>query len=475
MSEEKVVMFGTGEDLNKCLGILREQGIEPYCFTDNDSSKWGTVLEGKKIIAPQELTQIDCQIVISTSDYKAQIMEQLKEAGLTNRILEYEPIFRRFIEKKANEYHVDKIIIHNEECILFDAFMGKGWAGDSQYACCIAACLKERGYDTHVYARDSLLRQEDKTEKLIQRFPWHRERYWDTMLPIIKDMEQRLPFVLIANTLEYVMAAAYILKQKYPDKVRIISVVHNDNYSLYEKQAQWQDSLEKILGISRKIRQSLEEKWQIPTEKLYYKVNPVLWEESETKEEADVESRQEICDGPIRIGWGGRLVTSQKRADLLPDLIKEIEKRKVDYCLEIAGDGDCYPMIETYLKQNGLEERVHLLGRLEHHMMRKFWSRQQVYINISEYEGSCLAMLEAMECGVVPVVTDVSGVEDVIDNGRTGFRVGIGKVKQIAEKITYLTEHPEKIKQMSQQAMEIVKVQCGLHQYIDYMEDLIKQ
>lgn len=30
--KEKVVLFGTGDDLKKCLGILREQGIEPYLF-----------------------------------------------------------------------------------------------------------------------------------------------------------------------------------------------------------------------------------------------------------------------------------------------------------------------------------------------------------------------------------------------------------------------------------------------------------
>lgn len=77
-------------------------------------------------------------------------------------------------------------------------------------------------------------------------------------------MEQRLPFVLIANSLEYAMAAAFILKQKYPDLVRIISVMHNDNYSLYEKQAQWQDSIDMILGISEKIAETLIDPWNIP-------------------------------------------------------------------------------------------------------------------------------------------------------------------------------------------------------------------
>ena len=63
----KLVLFGTGDDCIKCLDILKMQGIVPDFFTDNNPSKWGTLLEGKKIIAPQELLNMDCQIMISTS------------------------------------------------------------------------------------------------------------------------------------------------------------------------------------------------------------------------------------------------------------------------------------------------------------------------------------------------------------------------------------------------------------------------
>lgn len=44
----KLVLFGTGDDCIKCLDILKMQGIVPDFFTDNNPSKWGTLLEGKK-------------------------------------------------------------------------------------------------------------------------------------------------------------------------------------------------------------------------------------------------------------------------------------------------------------------------------------------------------------------------------------------------------------------------------------------
>ncbi len=309
--EDRIVLFGTGEDLKKCLGILHELGIKPYCFTDNDCSKWDTMIDGKRIAASSELARMGCRILISSSDYKEQIMNQLREMGLEDRI-----------------------------------------------------------------------------------------------------------------------------------------------------------RLDKILCVSKRIQKRLEKEWHIPKEKIYYKINPVLWDPCEDLQGVERDRRWDLADAPIRIGWGGRLTASQKRADLLPVLIEELEREGIDYCLEIAGDGSSYSMIKEYLEKNGLEKRVHLLGRLESGSMKAFWKHQQIYINLSEYEGSCLAMLEAMECGVVPVVPEVSGTEDCVFDFETGFRVGIGAVKEIVEKIKYLSEHSDMGKYMSQKAMQLVKECCNLDSYI---------
>ena len=473
----KLVLFGTGDDCKKCLDILAKQGIHPDYFTDNDSSKWGKLLNGKKIIPPQELLNMDCQIMISTSDFQEKIINQLKEMGLYGKIIKYSPIFRQYMEKQAQEYHLKAPVIHDRECILLDAFMGNGWDGDQQYACYIASGLKKRGYDTHIYAKDSLVKQSAQTESLIDRFPWKKDQYWETLLPILRDMEHRLPFVLIANSLEYTMAAAYILKQKFPNMVRIISVMHNDNYSLYEKQAQWQDSLDMILGISEKMADTLINLWKIPKEKVSCKINPVFLEDAHSDTSLDKKSRDKNCKNPIKIGWGARLTSSQKNAHLLPALIESLEQRHVNYCMEIAGNGSYFAPLEKFLEKKGLQKRVRLLGRLDHPAMKEFWKRQEIYINLSEWEGCCLAMLEAMAWGAVPVVTNVSGASDVVFDGETGFKVNLEEtdvmINKIADKIAYLAENPDKTTQISQNAIKVAREKCDLSQYISYMESII--
>src|SRR5206468_12715520 len=45
------------------------------------------------------------------------------------------------------------------------------------------------------------------------------------------------------------------------------------------------------------------------------------------------------------------------------------------------------------------------------------------FVSASRREGQSNAMLEAMAAGVIPIVCDASGVDDVVDHGRTGFIV----------------------------------------------------
>ena len=100
----------------------------------------------------------------------------------------------------------------------------------------------------------------------------------------------------------------------------------------------------------------------------------------------------------------------------MPLFLKKLKKRGVDYRLEVAGSGDEEDAIKKELNDCGADLNVRFLGQLNYADMAEFWKRQDVYLNFSEYEGASLAMLEAMSFGCVPVVTDVSGVSDYIEN-----------------------------------------------------------
>lgn len=50
----KLILHGAGSAGRYCLRFLREKGIEPLCFADNDRSKIGTVVDGLMVTSPAQ-------------------------------------------------------------------------------------------------------------------------------------------------------------------------------------------------------------------------------------------------------------------------------------------------------------------------------------------------------------------------------------------------------------------------------------
>ena len=106
--------------------------------------------------------------------------------------------------------------------------------------------------------------------------------------------------------------------------------------------------------------------------------------------------------------------------------------------------------------------------------MNQFWSNQDVFVNVSEYEGTSLSMLEAMSFGCVPVVTDVSGAREFIEENRNGYVCPVGDLSGISDCIEKLDEDRAKLKSFGMLCHKIIQERCNPDKYISYwMENLL--
>ncbi|WP_130618513.1 glycosyltransferase family 4 protein [Dyella amyloliquefaciens] len=67
-----------------------------------------------------------------------------------------------------------------------------------------------------------------------------------------------------------------------------------------------------------------------------------------------------------------------------------------------------------------LAGRVHLMGKVAHALVESLMRAADLYISASHVEGSGYALLEAMACGVRPVVTDIPSFRAFTANGTVG-------------------------------------------------------
>lgn len=105
--------------------------------------------------------------------------------------------------------------------------------------------------------------------------------------------------------------------------------------------------------------------------------------------------------------------------------------------LEMHGTGD-RSSIEKLVGELGLRDAVRVCGPLAHGAVPAAMREFDVYCMPSLSESFGVSALEASSCGVPVVASDVGGVPEVVEHGRTGLLVKVGDVDALAEALIQL-------------------------------------
>lgn len=104
-----------------------------------------------------------------------------------------------------------------------------------------------------------------------------------------------------------------------------------------------------------------------------------------------------------------------------PNLLRAIallrNKTKQKFKLEIAGDGNLRPMIETLIAELKLEDIVSLLGKRAD--ITHLLNQADIFVLASQHEGLPTVVLEAMACQCYVIATDCGGTKEIMANTGT--------------------------------------------------------
>jgi glycosyltransferase involved in cell wall biosynthesis len=113
----------------------------------------------------------------------------------------------------------------------------------------------------------------------------------------------------------------------------------------------------------------------------------------------------------------------RKGVDVLLAAMPELRRCHPAARLLIAGDGEHRPALERQAAALGLGGAVRFLGRVGAAEVHGLLRRAVALVVPSIYEGMPLVVLEAMDASVPVVASRVSGIPEVVDDGRTGWLV----------------------------------------------------
>lgn len=137
---------------------------------------------------------------------------------------------------------------------------------------------------------------------------------------------------------------------------------------------------------------------------------------SETKKEAILPRR---LNSKIKFVFVGTLSIG-KRPLYAIQLVENLKKSGINAQLSFFGDGVLRNEIENYIEVNKLKEYVFLLGNQNKEVIEQAYKESHFLILPSKSEGWPKAVAEAMFWGCLPLTTNVSCVNYMIDNESRG-------------------------------------------------------
>ncbi|MGF7230607.1 glycosyltransferase, partial [Arachidicoccus sp.] len=129
------------------------------------------------------------------------------------------------------------------------------------------------------------------------------------------------------------------------------------------------------------------------------------------------------------------LTIAHKGHDIVLNILQQPKWQERNWHLNIYGSGIDELFLRTFVQKQGLEQRVTFHGKVND--IRKVWSVNQLLLMPSRMEGMPLALMEAMLCARVALVTDVGGNAECIKHNINGFVAKTSTIKDF-EKVMEL-------------------------------------
>lgn len=171
--------------------------------------------------------------------------------------------------------------------------------------------------------------------------------------------------------------------------------------------------------------------------------------------------------GSLRIVYLGRLEESQKAVSMLPRIARRLMKSRVDFHLDIIGEGPEGDRLRAAFGQAKLAGHVTFHGYLPRQESLPILQRAHLSVLPSRYEGHSWALLETMASGCVPIVSRIAGGTDfVVEHGVNGILCPVGNPQVFTKEIVSLSAARKRLEILSAAASATIRERFSLDRVV---------
>ncbi len=260
--------------------------------------------------------------------------------------------------------------------------------------------------------------------------------------------------------------AAKTLKNSYD--IPIVSTIHatesgrnsgiHDETQRYINDTEWMLTYEstEVIVNSNYMKRELQSLFGLPFEKINVVPNGINVNMFSGIERDYDFRRQYALDNEKIILFMGRLVY-EKGVQHLISAMPKILAGYHDAKLVIAGKGGMIDELKAQVNSMGISNKVYFTGYMDSKQVCKMYKCADVSVFPSTYEPFGIVALEAMLSGTPVVVSDIGGLNEIVEHRENGMKSYAGNPNSIADSILELLYNPQLSQEVVKKAKTMVK------------------
>jgi glycosyltransferase involved in cell wall biosynthesis len=143
--------------------------------------------------------------------------------------------------------------------------------------------------------------------------------------------------------------------------------------------------------------------------------------------------------------------------------------------LTLAGSGSEKRALENRARSCGADHAVSFVGNVPHRAVPDLLRNHDIFVSAALSDTTSVSLLEAMACGLFPVVSDIPANREWIEDGSNGFVVPTGDIHALARAITEAWRNRDLRETAKQKNADLIEARADWYRNMSVVDDLFRR
>ena len=145
---------------------------------------------------------------------------------------------------------------------------------------------------------------------------------------------------------------------------------------------------------------------------------------------------------PIRLLCTRTLDTTYDPVTII-NAFEILKRSRHQFILTFAAGGPLQAKLQDIVSSKNLDKEILFLGGYDNIILPSIIHNHDIYLSSSLWDGTSISLLEAMACGLAPVVSRIKSNQVWLEGNNRDFMFECGNAQELADKILAITDNEE--------------------------------